>query len=153
MSTLSLTHRKATVWQRLTRAAAVPSAALAVVAVWLLADKAAGVDLRQPAFGSATPQQLSVAFAALVAAIAAVLGWALLGLLERKSARATRLWLWVAFIALLVSLAGPLSGHGVSAGNRLALVCMHLAAAAVIIPLLYRTATMVVDQAPSENRP
>jgi Family of unknown function (DUF6069) len=152
MSTLSVTYRKAIIWRRLMRAASVPAAALAAVAVWLVAEKAAGVDLYQPAFRSAAPEQLSVAFAALVAALAAALGWSLLALLEWKSARASRLWLRAALAALLVSLAGPLSGHSVSAANRLSLVCMHLAAAAASIPLLYRTATTQLDQTQVDGR-
>src|SRR5215831_11625165 len=127
-------------WQRrLSRSMTLPAAALAVTAVWLIADTAAGIDLHQPAFGSAAPQELSVAFVASVGALAPALGWALLALLERKSSGAPRLWLRIALVALLVSLGAPLSGHGVGAGNRLALVVMHLVAAAVIIPLLYRT--------------
>jgi hypothetical protein len=114
---------------------------------WLLADKAAGIDIHQPAFGSAAPQPLSVAFATLVAALAAVLGWALLALLERRSPRAARLWFRIAVATMLVSLAGPLAGHGISAGNRLALFCMHLAAATIIIALLYRTTTPLDAQA------
>jgi hypothetical protein len=148
VSTLSAPYLKSIVWhRRLVRSTAVPAAALAVVAVWLLADKAAGIDIHQPAFGSAAAQPLSVAFATLVAALAAVLGWALLALLERRSPRAARLWFRIAVATMLVSLAGPLAGHGISAGNRLALFCMHLAAATIIIALLYRTTTPLDAQA------
>ena len=138
MSTMSLSDTRARVGRRRAlRPFAVAGAALAVVIVWLLAEKAAGIDLHQPAFGTGTPQELSAGFAAGVAVIAALLGWGLLAGLERLTARGRRLWLTLSLLALLASLAGPLSGHGVSAGDRIALLCMHLAAAAVLIPILY----------------
>jgi hypothetical protein len=142
MSSISISYRNTTVRRRrLVRMATVAAAALAVVAVWLVADKAAGIDLRQPAFGSGAPQALSAGFAAAVAALAALAGWGLLVPLERKSDRGASLWLRAALVALLLSLAGPLSGHGVGIGDRVALVCMHLAAALIIIPLLHQSST------------
>jgi hypothetical protein len=121
-------------------------AAAATSAVWLLADKAFGVDLRQPAFGSSTPTSLNAGFVAAVGATAALLGWGLLASFERFNAHAGRLWLIAAIGALVLSLSGPLSGHGVSAGDRFALVCTHLAAAAAVIPLLYRSARTLPDR-------
>jgi hypothetical protein len=44
-----------------------------------------------------------------------------------------------------VSIGGALSGHGVSNADRVALVCMHLAAAATIVPLLYRRSLTSMD--------
>src|SRR5262249_26256318 len=41
--------------------------------------------------------------------------------------------------ALAVSLPAPLSGHGVTGTDRLALICMHLAAGTVLIPVLALT--------------
>jgi hypothetical protein len=52
-----------------------------------------------------------------------------------------RFWVMIAPAALVISLAGPLSGHGVSGGNRLALMLMHLTVAAIIIPVLYLTSS------------
>ena len=51
-------------------------------------------------------------------------------------------------VALLVSLGAPLSGHGISASNRLSLVLMHVAVAGVVIPLYHRTA---VERAASQG--
>ena len=137
MSAVSLSDKRARISRRGLRLLAVPGAALAVVMVWLLADKVAGVDLHQPAFSSTKAQALSAGFVAAVGVIAALLGWVLLAVLERLSVRGRRLWLGLSVIALLASLGLPLSGHGVSAGNRIALICMHLAAAAVLLPTLY----------------
>jgi hypothetical protein len=67
--------------------------------------------------------------------------------LERFRMNADRVWLVVAPIALLASMGSPLSGHGVSAGNRLALIGMHLAVAAFVIPFLYRSAASRRDRA------
>lgn len=74
---------------------------------------------------------------AVAATIASLVGWAVLALLERVSGRAARVWLAGAPLVLLVSLSAPLSGHGVSGGNRLALVLMHVAAGSVLIPGLW----------------
>ena len=124
----------------------VGAAVLVTVIVWLLADKAAGIDLHQPAFSASTPKSLSLGFVAVVAGIAALLAWALLALIERFSKHGTRAWLIVALLALLVSLGGPLSGHGVGNADRIALAFMHLAAAAAIIPLLYRSSLTRADR-------
>lgn len=146
MSTISIPHSDAgATRRRARRLLTLPAAAVAVVLVWLLADKVAGVDLHQPAFGSAAPASLSAGFVATVGLVAALLGWASLAVFERFSGRARQLWLWTSLLVLLVSLAGPLSGQAISNGNRLALVAMHLAAAAVVIPLLYRSSASRVD--------
>jgi hypothetical protein len=44
--------------------------------------------------------------------------------------------------ALILSLGGPLSGEGIGTANKLALVSMHLAAGAVLIPFLFRSARL-----------
>jgi hypothetical protein len=46
----------------------------------------------------------------------------------------------VAPLALLVSLGASLSEHGISAGNRLSLVLIHVAVAGIAIHLYHRTA-------------
>jgi hypothetical protein len=48
----------------------------------------------------------------------------------------------VSTAVLILSLGGPLSGEGIATANKLALVSMHLAAGAVLIPLLYRSARL-----------
>jgi Family of unknown function (DUF6069) len=120
------------------RAGAVIAGVLAALAVWGLA-KIAVHDLRQPAFGTATPQGLNVAVVVGAALIGGLLGWSSLAIGERLTARGRRLWIGTALVALLLSLAAPLSGHGVSAGNRVALILLHLVVAGVVIPMLYRT--------------
>jgi hypothetical protein len=50
-------------------------------------------------------------------------------------------WLIVAPLALVLSLATPLSGSGVTLANRTALLAMHLVVGAVLIPALARTSS------------
>jgi hypothetical protein len=63
----------------------------------------------------------------------------LLGILERFTRRARRVWVGVAIATLLLSFGGPLSGSGTSALNRAVLVLMHVAVGAALIPMLSRT--------------
>jgi hypothetical protein len=120
------------------RGGTVLAGVLAAVIVWALA-KIAVHDLRQPAFGTATPQDLNAAVVIGAALIGGLLGWSSLAIVERLTARGRILWLRAALVALVLSLGAPLSGQGVSVGNRVSLVVLHLAVGAVVIPLLYRT--------------
>jgi hypothetical protein len=45
----------------------------------------------------------------------------------------------IATAATVVSLSMPLSGHGITVTQRVALACMHLAVAAMLIPVLAAT--------------
>lgn len=60
-------------------------------------------------------------------------------LLEAKARRPRRAWLITAPVVLVMSLSAPLSGHGVTSSDRLALICMHLAVGAALIPLYARS--------------
>ncbi|KKK04677.1 DUF6069 family protein [Micromonospora sp. HK10] len=119
------------------RLRAVLAATAATLAVWVVAVPLAGVDLVARTGGAeqrVTP--VAVAVSTLLAGLAA---WGLLALLERFTTRARPVWTVVALIVLLVSLLGPLGG-GVGTAARVTLVAMHLVAAAVLVPLLHRTA-------------
>ena len=108
--------------------------------IWSLATVGFGQHLYQPGFGGSAPQELSIWLVAAVAGIAALAGAGVLALIERINRRPAQVWLVVSTAGLILSLGGPLSGEGISTANRLALVSMHLAAGAVMIPLLYRSA-------------
>jgi len=54
--------------------------------------------------------------------------------------RPRRAWIITGIAVLAVSLSAPLSGHGLTATGRLALVFMHLAVGAVLIPVFALTA-------------
>lgn len=77
--------------------------------------------------------------AMVAAAVAALAGWGVAELLQRRASRPRLAWTAIASVMLLVSLAAPLSGHGVSGGDRLCLACLHLAVAAVLIPAFAAT--------------
>lgn len=64
--------------------------------------------------------------------------WGLLGLLEQATPRARAIWTAIAVVVLVLSLLGPL-WSGVNASSKVVLVCMHIGAAAVIIPLMRRS--------------
>src|SRR5450755_3894068 len=119
---------------------AVLAAVVATGLVWLIATTGFGLDLYQPGFGSMAPQQLTMWWAAAITGLAGLAAWGVLAIIERFSRRPTRAWLVVSVSVLVLSLGGPLSGDGIAPGNRLALVFMHLAAGAVLIPLLFRSA-------------
>ncbi|NGN68593.1 hypothetical protein G5C51_32455 [Streptomyces sp. A7024] len=112
-------------------------AVLAPVLVWLAADPVLGHRLRI-ADGDRT-LDLGLAPVLMVALLAALAGWGLLAALERFGIRRARaIWTAVAGAVLAVSFL-PLTGDGMDGGTRAALVLMHLAVAAVLIPGL-RTA-------------
>ncbi len=139
MSTISATSQTTAGTRQKIRVLAVIGAALAALVVWGVA-KALVADLRQPSFGSGDPQHLSAGFVIVAALVGSLLAWAVVALLERLLENPRRVWSIVAPLALLISFGGPLSGHGISGDNRLALALMHVAVAAVVIPLYWRTA-------------
>jgi hypothetical protein len=143
MATAALTHAFNPAGRRRRRAGAAIGAVLAALVVYALARLAIG-DIHQPGFGSSQPKTLSAGFVAIIVAMAALLGWAAIAALERLSTRAVTIWTIATPVVLLTSLSMPLSGHGVSAGNRAALMLMHLAVAAVIIPL-YRASSLTTS--------
>lgn len=142
MSTIAAPARTRRLSRRALRVLAVAGSALAALCVWVLATAAFDLDLRQPAFQTGEPaQELSAGWVAVVGAFAALAAWGVLALLERFTERAPRIWAVLAGVAFLISLGGPTGGHGVSDDNRLALLAMHVAVAAVVVPLLYRSAS------------
>jgi hypothetical protein len=137
---------------RRARALAVIAATLAALAVWLITDPLLGIDLT----GTTRPgsQQLQPITPALVAGASlavALAGWALLALLERFTARARTIWTAIALLAALLSLAGPLSTLASTEANVLALALMHLAVAAVLIPMLAGTSPASARPAPARS--
>ncbi|MET8525957.1 DUF6069 family protein [Micromonospora sp. NPDC005172] len=104
-------------------------AVLAAVAVWSIATLA-GAQLTVDQ--GAGPRDVTVLAVVLNAAVAALLGWGLLAVLERVSARATTIWTGIAVAVLVLSLV-PASLVDATAGTRFALVLMHLVVGAVVI--------------------
>lgn len=120
-----------TVMRGLTVIAAVAAALL----VWLIAGPVAGADL-SASTGSGV-QEIGAVHVIAVAALMGLAGWALLAVLERRTERAARTWVFVALGVLLVSLLGPLGAE--TLGGALTLVALHLVTAAVLIVGLTRS--------------
>ena len=59
-------------------------------------------------------------------------------------------WITAGLVAMVVSLSAPLTGRGVTVAERLTLVCLHLAVAAVLIPAFTLT---IAHQRPTESTP
>jgi hypothetical protein len=137
---------------RRARALAGIAAALAALAVWLITDPLLGIDLTAPtAPGSEELQPITPALVAGTSLVVALAGWALLALLERFTARARTIWTAVALLVALLSLAGPLSILASTEANVLALALMHLAVAAVLIPMLAGTSPAPARPAPARS--
>lgn len=132
----------ATTARRKARASAVAAAVAGAFALWAVVEFAFGVDVRAPAMGGSR-ETSDVGPAQIVAAsgLASLGAWVLLATLERLTSRGRAVWTGIATLALVASLGAPLSGTGVTAGNRIVLLLMHLVVGGVLIPLLYRTST------------
>ncbi|MFI5925816.1 DUF6069 family protein [Micromonospora sp. NPDC051543] len=111
------------------RAIAVAVAVLAAVAVWSIATLAGAQLTVDQGTG---PRDVTVLAVVLNSAIAALLGWGLLAVLERFRASAITIWTAIALAVLVLSLV-PASLVDASAGTRVALVLMHLVVGAVVI--------------------
>lgn len=124
----------------------------AAAGVWLVARYGAGVALRTPAFNTAgRPSTLTIGFVVVVAAVASLAGWGTVTLIGWLARRPRRTWITTGIAATVVSLSAPLSGHGITATERLALVCMHLAVAAAVVPVL--AVTVAPKQPVADNTP
>lgn len=117
-----------------TRALGVGGAIVAAVAVWVIAVPLLGVHLLIR-FGSGAPQTIGIGYVVGATLIASLVGWGLLAILERGTPRARSIWTVAALVVLLVSLSLPLTA-GISATTKVVLALMHVAAAAVLIPVL-----------------
>jgi hypothetical protein len=124
-------------FRRVTRAGAVGLAALAAVLVWVVVDPLLGVDLSVTRSGTTTV--VGPGLVAGMALGAALLGWALLAVLERFTSRAGRVWTITAVAVLLLSFAMPFNSGEADPSAKWSLLVMHLAVGAVLIPLLSRS--------------
>ena len=121
---------------------AVPPAALAVAAAagaavlaWAVAVPLSGVQLRVGTEDAA--RTVGIGSVVGAAAVAGLLGWALLALLVRSVARAEPVWRAAAVVVLLLSLGGPVA-MGVGTASVVVLLVLHGVVAVVLVPLLPR---------------
>lgn len=122
-----------------TRALGVGGAVLAAVAVWVVAVPLLGVHLLVR-FGSGAAQTVGVDYVVGASLIASLAGWALLAMLERRTSSGRSIWTVVAIVVMLVSVSLPLS-VATTTGSKTVLALMHVAVAAVLIPVLRLGAT------------
>jgi hypothetical protein len=122
-----------------TRALTVAGAVGAAVAVWVVAVPILGLHMIIR-FGNGSPESVGIDLVVGASLIGSLLGWGLLSLLEARSARGRAIWTVLAIAVLIVSLSLPLSA-GVTVTTKTALALMHVAVAAVLIPMLPRSST------------
>jgi hypothetical protein len=131
---------RGSLWRRPTaRPIAVALGVLAALAVWGISELVFGVDVRQPAFGTGVPQDLTAGPVVVASLVAGLAAWLALALLERLTRHARAVWVALATLVLVVSLGAPLSGRGIDGGSRLVLALLHLTVGALLIVLLART--------------
>ena len=134
------------------RALAVVAGVIAAEALWVVAELVFGVRLQAPAGnGYPRPVDIGPGTVAIASAVLSLVGWGLLALLERFTSWARRIWLGLTAVALVLSFALPLGGTGVMAADRAMLVLMHLAVAAIVMPVLYRTSPQTERAARQPN--
>jgi hypothetical protein len=121
------------------RALTVLGAVVTTLVIWAVEAQLLGIDLRARPVPGAPAVVVGPAAIASATLLAGLVAWGLLAALERLTARVRTVWLVVGVVVLLISLTAPLAG-GVSAAAAVGLACIHVAAAAVLIPLLPRAA-------------
>jgi hypothetical protein len=116
-----------------TGALAVAAAAAATLAAWVVAGRFSALDVRLSPGGSA--EHVGAATVIAVTILAGLAAWATRALLARLiPGHARTTWLVLAIATVILSLAGPF-GAGTTAATKAALACMHLLAAAILIPV------------------
>jgi hypothetical protein len=125
---------------------------LAALAVWTVSELVFGVDVRQPAFGTGVPQDLTAGPIVVASVIASLVAWLALAGLERITRHARAAWLALATLTLTASLGAPLSGRGIDGESRLVLTLLHLTVGMVLIVLLARTSPPARSAMPRRDR-
>ena len=120
------------------RTLVVVAAAIGGLIVWAVARLIIGEDMTATAAGADSPTTIGPASVIIATLVGGLIGWGLLALLERYTVRAGRIWLIVAVIVLLLSLAGPLSQAN-GTGTTIALLTMHIVVGSILIAGLTRT--------------
>lgn len=120
-----------------TRALCAAGGALAAAIAWMIEVPLMGIDL-SIRFGSGHPQTIGVGQVIGVSLAASLLGWLLLAVLDKRTPRARATWTSAALVALVASLALPLSAATTAAATA-GLIVMHLAVAAIVIPSMGRS--------------
>jgi uncharacterized protein DUF6069 len=110
----------------------VAGTAAATLTIWAAAQSLTGMDVRLGSGATTHVGALTVLVASALAALAAGLTRRIA---DRYAAHPRRTWIRLAIGVLVLSLAGPLSA-GTTTATKAALACLHLVAAAVLVPTL-----------------
>lgn len=124
-----------------TRALSAAGGALAALAVWIIEVPLLRIHL-SIRFGGGHVQTIGIGQIIGVSVAASLLGWLLLAILEKRADHARLAWTTIAVVAVVASLALPLSAATTTAAIT-GLIVMHIAVAAVVIPSLGRTSRSV----------
>ena len=144
---------RGSLWRRHTaRPVTVALGVLTALAVWTISELVFGVDVRQPAFGTGVPPELTAGPIVVASVVAGLAAWLALVLLERITRHARAAWVALATITLAASLGAPLSGRGIDGGSRLVLTLLHLTVGAVLIILLPTTSRPASSTTPRRDR-
>ena len=133
------------------RSLAVAGAVGAAVVLWIVGFALLGLA---PVVGAGDQeQQVTLASAAVVPLLAGAAAWGLLALLERRTARALRIWRITGWTFLAVSLLGPL-GLALAPGTLAVLVAMHVAVGTILmlgLPVPHAASAAYSGKNPSED--
>jgi hypothetical protein len=144
---------RGSLWRRPTaRPVTVALGVLTALAVWTVSELVFGVDVRQPAFGTGVPQDLTAGPIVVASVVAGLAAWLVLALLERITRHARAVWVALATLTLAASLGAPLSGRGIDGGSRLVLTLLHLTVGTLLIVLLARTSRPARSAMPRRDR-
>jgi uncharacterized protein DUF6069 len=121
--------------RRIRRATAVVGTTAVIAVLWAI-GAGLGVDyVLSDSMGSAV---ISLPVAVIATGMFALLGWGSLALLERFTRRGMAIWTVLAVAVALLSVV-PVFLEEATAGTQAALTVLHLAVAAVLIPLFRHT--------------
>jgi len=123
---------------RLARHAAMAATVATAAASWAVVTHLAGVHLGIQ-LPHAAPSTVALGPTIGAAATTTLFGWAVLALLETRVSRPRRTWVGVAVLVVAGSLGLPIA-FATTTSATFGLAAIHLAVAAVAIPLLARTA-------------
>ena len=120
------------------RALCAAGGVLAAALAWIVEVPLLGIHLNFR-FGTGHTQTIAAGQVIGVTAAAALLGWLLLALLDRRTPRARLIWTTTALAALAASLALPLAAATTTSAAA-GLIIMHLTVGAAVIPAMAHTA-------------
>jgi hypothetical protein len=120
------------------RALCAAGGALAAALAWIVEVPLLGIHLNVR-FAAGHVQTISIGQVIGVTVAAALFGWLVLALLERRTPHARVRWTLIALAALAASLALPLA-FATTTSAVTGLIVMHVSVGAAVIPALARTA-------------